>query len=130
MTPTREVGQGPWRVLVLVLVGLLIAVGVASVAALLLTRNVGDVADRALRSDIALEDEAEDILIAVLEVRQYQRTLGYAGPTRSALADFDAAYDDLVSQIHDLETVEIDPAIARTDELLAMATAYHDAFRP
>src|SRR6187401_629468 len=113
-------GQGPWRVLVLVLVGLLVAVGVASVAALLLTRNVGDVADRALRSDIALEDEAEDILVAVLETRQYQRTLSYAGPTRSALADFDAAYDDLLTQIHDLEGVAVDPAVTRTDELLAM----------
>lgn len=120
----------PWRILALVLVGLLVAVGVASVAALLLTRSVGDVADRALRSDIALEDEAEDVLVAVLEVRQYQRTLGYAGPTRAALADFDAAYQGLVTEIGELAAVDIDPALTDTDGLLRMATAYHDAYRP
>ncbi len=120
----------PWRILALVLVGLLAAVGVASVAALVLTRNVGDVADRALRSDIALEDEAEDVLVAVLEVRQYQRTLSYAGPTRAALADFDAAYERLVTEIGELAEVDVDPSVTNADELLAMATAYHDAFRP
>lgn len=120
----------PWRLLVAVLLGLLVAVGIASVAALLLTRSVGDVADRALRTDIALEDEAEDLLIAVLQVRQYQRTLGYAGPTRSALADFDGAYEDLLAQIEELGGVAVDPAITRVPELRQMATAYHDGFRP
>jgi signal transduction histidine kinase len=119
-----------WRTLTLVLLGLLAAVAVASVAALLLTRSVGDVADRALRSDIALEDEAEDVLIAVLGVRQYQRTLTYAGPTRSALEDFDASYQDLVTEIGELAAVDVDPSVTDTAALLALATAYHDAFRP
>lgn len=114
----------------LVLVALLVSVGVASVTALVLTRGVGDVADRALRSDIALEDEAEDVLVAVLEVRQYQRNLGYAGPTRAALADFDAAYQRLLNEIGELAAVDVDPAITDAAGLLAMATAYHDAFRP
>lgn len=130
MRRSRDLGQGPWRVLVLVLVGLLIAVGVASVAALLLTRNVGEVADRALRSDIALEDEAEDVLIAVLAVRQSQRTLTFAGPTRSALADLDTAYQELLTEIGELAAVDVDPAVTRTDELLALANAYYDDFRP
>jgi signal transduction histidine kinase len=110
--------------------GLLVAVAVATLAALVLTRGVGDVADRALRSDIALEDEAEDVLISVLEVRQSQRNLGFTGPTRAALADFDTAYADLLTQIDELGHVEVDPALTRTDELLAQAQAYHDAFRP
>lgn len=119
----------PWRVLALVLLGLLIAVGVASVAALLLTRSVGGVADRALRSDIALQDEAEDVLVAVLEVRQDQRNLGHTGPTRAALAEFDAAYQGLVAEIGELAEVDIDPALTDADGLLRMAVAYHDAFR-
>jgi signal transduction histidine kinase len=131
VTAAPDPVQGrPWRILALVLAGLLVAVAAASMAALLLIRGVGDVADRALRSDIALEDEAEDLLIAVLEVRQYQRTLSFAGPTRSALADFDAAYADLVTQIEELAGVDVDPTVTRTDELLALATAYHDGFRP
>lgn len=120
----------PWRILALALVGLLAAVAVASIAALVLTRSVGDVADRALRSDIALEDEAEDVLVSVLEVRQYQRTLGYAGPTRAALADFDDAYQRLVTEIGELAAVDVDPAVTDASGLLAMAIAYHDAFRP
>ncbi len=120
----------PWRILSLVLLGLLVAVAVASIAALLLTRSVSDVADRALRSDIALEDEAEDVLISVLAVRQYQRTLTYAGPTRSALGDFDTAYNDLVTEIGELAAVDVDPSITRPDELLSLAASYYDTFRP
>jgi signal transduction histidine kinase len=131
MSALAEPVQGrPWRVLALVLVGLLVAIGVASIAALVLTRSVGDVADRALRVDIALEDEAEDVLVAVLEIRQYQRNLGFAGPTRAALADFDTAWLDLLAQIDELAAVDVDPAITGVDELRAQATAYHDAFRP
>jgi signal transduction histidine kinase len=131
MTASVDPVQGrPWRILALVLAGLLVAVAVASIAAVLLTRSVGDVADRALRSDIALEDEAEDVLIAVLALRQYQRTLSYAGPTRSALTDFDTAYQDLLTELDELAAVDIDPSITRTDELLALATAYHEDFRP
>ncbi len=130
MNQPHPIPGRPWRVLALVLLGLLVAVAVASVAALLLTRSVGSVADRALRSDIALEDEAEDVLVAVLEVRQYQRTLGYTGPTRAALAEFDAAYQGLVAEIGELAEVDVDPALTDTDGLLRMAVAYHDAFRP
>jgi signal transduction histidine kinase len=131
MTVPADPIQGrPWRILALVLVGLLVTVAVASMAALILTRSVGDVADRALRSDIALEDEAEDVLISVLAVRQYQRTLTYAGPTRSALADFDRAYRELLTELDELAAVDVDPAVTRTDELVALATAYHAAFRP
>jgi signal transduction histidine kinase len=130
MSQADPIQGRPWRILALVLVGLLVAVAVASMAALILTRSVGDVADRALRSDIALEDEAEDVLISVLALRQYQRTLTYAGPTRSALADFDGAYQDLLNELGELASVDIDPAVTRTDELVALASAYHDAFRP
>lgn len=131
MTVASDPVQGrPWRILALVLAGLLVGVAVASIAALVLTRGVGDVADRALRSDIALEDEAEDVLIAVLEVRQYQRNLSFTGPTRTALADFDGAFAELLTQIEELAAVDVDPALTRTDILLADAQAYHDAFRP
>lgn len=130
MTSAEPLSRRPWRVLVVVLTGLLVAVAIASVAALLLTRGVGDVADRAVRTDIALEDRAEDVLIAVLEVRQYQRNLVFSGPTRAALEHFDTAYASLLESIDQLATVDIDAGLIRIEDLRAMAVAYHAAFRP
>ncbi len=128
--PSASLPLRPWRVLGMVLAGLLVAVAIASVAALVLTRGVGDVAARALAVDIALEDEAEDVLTAVLEVRHYQRNLGFTGPTRAALADFDTAWESLLAEIEELAEVDVDPSVIGIDDLRAAALAYHAGFRP
>lgn len=128
--PSGSPSLRPWRILAAVILGLLVAVAIASIAALLLTRSLGDVADRALRIDIALEDEAEDVLVAVLEVRQYQRTLGYTGPTRAAISDFDTAWAGLLAEIDELAEVDVEPSLIDVAGLRAEAAAYHAGFRP
>jgi signal transduction histidine kinase len=119
----------PWRVILVALAGLLVGVAVASVAAFILTRSVGEVADRA-RSDIALEDEAQDVLVGVLDLRHHQRTIQFAGPTRAALANFDDAYAELLQEIEELAEVAVEvPGLAGAPELRAQAEAYYTEYR-
>jgi len=123
-TPGRQ-----WRVILIALAGLLVGVAVASGAAFILTRSVGEVADRA-RSDIALEDEAQDVLVGVLDLRHHQRTIQFAGPTRAALANFDDAYTSLLQEIEELAEVAVDvPGLASAPELRAQAEAYYAEYR-
>jgi two-component system sensor histidine kinase VicK len=120
-----------WRVVVLALGGLLIAVAVAGLAALTLTLSVANVVDNALRNDIELEDEADDFRAAVLDVRHYHRNLVFTGPTRIGLEDFDRALAGLFEELDELAAVEIEsPDVKQADELRAMAGTYANGYRP
>jgi two-component system, OmpR family, sensor histidine kinase VicK len=111
--------------------GLLIGVAVAGVAALAITINVGNVVNHALRDDFELEDEADDFRAAVLDLRHYHRNLVFTGPTRTGLADFDAAYAAILEELDELEAVPIDPpGIMSASELRERVTAYYESYRP
>jgi two-component system, OmpR family, sensor histidine kinase VicK len=135
MTADRSAlgGPGPrgWRFVIATLAGLLIGVAVAGIAALALTVQVGDVVNNALRNDIELEDEADDLRAAVLDVRHYHRNLVFTGPTRTGLAEFDQSYAALLEELDELEAVPVSaPGVIAPSELRVRARAYYDAYRP
>ena len=96
-----------WRTVVIALGGLLSGVAVACLTALILTSNT-QAAVRALRADFELEEMADDLRVAVLDVRHYHRNLVFTGPTRIGLADFELAMTRLNEQIDELARVRID----------------------
>lgn len=121
----------PWRFVILAVAGLLASVGVAGVLALVITTNVGQVADRALRNDIELEDRADDLRVAVLDVRHFHRNLVFLGPTRTGLAEFEDAFQLLMVEIEGLKEVDIiAPGAPQPDELRQAADRYYADFRP
>jgi len=121
----------PWRIIILAVGGLLAAIVVAGTVALAITSNVGAVTDRALHNDVVLEDEADDLRVAVLDVRHFQRNILFSGPSRTALAEFESAYQELLERIEALRLVDIDsPSVATPDELSAMVAAYYADIRP
>ncbi|MEX1335851.1 MAG: ATP-binding protein [Candidatus Limnocylindrales bacterium] len=119
-----------WRVIVGALAGLLVGIAVAFIVALGITLSVGAVADRAIRNDLELEDEADDLVAAVLDVRHYHRNLFFTGPTRSGLADFDEAVTTLNEELDEMAEVTIESTdVAQVPELRELVSRYVSDYR-
>jgi signal transduction histidine kinase len=120
-----------WRVIVGAIIGLLVGVALASFVAIAITMVVGEVTERALRNDVGVEDEGDDLLARVLDVRHYQRNLLFTGPTRTGLEDFDAALAALAEELGELAELEIASAeLAQAEDLRGMVAAYLAEVRP
>ena len=75
-----EIRERPWRVTMVAVGGLLVGIMIAGVVGLLLNRSVDRVTEQALTYDVELEDEGDDLRVAVLEVRHYHRNITFGGP--------------------------------------------------
>jgi two-component system sensor histidine kinase VicK len=127
----REIREQPWRITLVAVGGLLVAILIAGVAGLLLNRNVERVTEEALTYDVDLEDEGDDLRVAVLDVRHYHRNITFGGPSRNAIEDFENAYARLEEEISELEKLGVrDPEAPQPDEIRRMAEEYQAAFRP
>ena len=69
-----------WLLAPLAVGGLLLAVILAGTLGLVLNLQVAGVTRAALEYDVALEDLADDLRVAVLDMRHYHRNLAFFGP--------------------------------------------------
>ena len=130
MSLFRGIPEQPWRITIAAVGGLLVAILIAGVVGLLLNRNV-EQANEALTYDVNLEDEGDDLRVAVLELRHYQRNITFEGPSRNGIEDFERAYAQLNEEINELENVGVrDPNAPQPDEIRRMADEYYADFRP
>jgi two-component system, OmpR family, sensor histidine kinase VicK len=121
----------PWRVTMAAVGGLLIAIIVAGLVGLLLNRSIANVTDEALRYDVDLEDEGDDLRAAVLDMRHYHRNISFGGPSRTQIENFEDAYARLNEEITELEELGVrDRDAPQPGEIRAMAEEYHADFRP
>ena len=121
----------PWRVTIAAVGGLLVAILIVGLVGLLVNRNVERVTNEALRYDVQLEDEGDDLRAAVLDLRHYHRNITFGGPTRTQIDNFEDAYAQLEEEIRELEDIGVrDPDAPQPDEIRAMAKEYYDDFRP
>jgi two-component system sensor histidine kinase VicK len=123
--------EQPWRVTVVAVAGLLVAITIAGLVGLLLIHNIVNVNDE-LRYDVDLEDEGDDLRAAVLDLRHYHRNITFGGPSPTQkIKDFENAYAQLEEEIRELETVGVrDPDAPQPEEIRAMAEEYYQDFRP
>jgi two-component system, OmpR family, sensor histidine kinase VicK len=127
----RKMLDQPWRVTIAAVGGLLVAILIAGLVGLLVNRNVERVTNEALRYDVQLEDEGDDLRAAVLDLRHYHRNVTFGGPTRTQIDNFEDAYAQLEEEIRELEDIGVrDPDAPQPDEVRAMAKEYYDDFRP
>ena len=127
----RKNREQHWRIAIAAVGGLLVASIIAGLVGLLVNQSVERVTDQALRYDIELEDEADDLRVAVLDVRHYHRNIAFTGPSRNSIADFEAAYARLQEEIDELEDVGVRAAgDFQAEELGQMAEEYYASFRP
>ncbi len=121
----------PWRITVAAVGGLLVAIAVAGMLGLLLNQNIERTASRALGDEFDLEDEGDDLRVAILDLRHFQRNISLAGPSRGGIEDFEAAYDRLHEEIDELEEVGVQDSDApQPQEFREMARMYYEDFRP
>ena len=120
-----------WRLAVLSMAGLLLAIAVADLLGLGIIARVRRITEQAMVVDVALEDRGDDFRVAVLDMRHYHRNITFAGPTRRGMADFETAYALLQLQIDRLEELPIDdPALPAPANLRALAQEYYNEFHP
>lgn len=120
-----------FRLAVLSMGGLLLAIALADLLGLFIIARVRSIADRTMTIDVALEDRSDDFRVGVLDMRHYHRNITFAGPTRRGLADFETAFALLLVQIDRLEELRVDdPSMPSPQSLRAQAEAYYAGFRP
>jgi hypothetical protein len=81
---------------------------------------------QAVRYDIEIEDEGDDLRVAVLDLRHYQRDIMFEGPSNAALAAFDQGYANLLEEVRDLEALGLSGLTVMM--FRAMATEYSAEF--
>jgi two-component system, OmpR family, sensor histidine kinase VicK len=109
---------------------LLLAIVVLGVVAIVQNERVLSVTSRALAYDLEVEDEGDDIRVAVLDLRHFHRNIAFGGPSAQAVTDFDQGYATLLHELDELEALGVTGAgISSAAELRAMARDYYDGFR-
>jgi two-component system, OmpR family, sensor histidine kinase VicK len=127
----KGIREQPWRITIAAVGGLLVMILIAGVVGFLLNRNVERVTDEALRYDVQLEDEGDDLRAAVLDLRHYHRNIHFGGPSRTQIDNFENAYAKLEEEIRELEAIGVrDPDAPQPDEIRRMAEEYYANFRP
>jgi signal transduction histidine kinase len=127
----RGIGLRPWWIVGASIVGLLLAIAVAGVLAISATDRVKDVTQRALHFDLEIEDEGDDLWVAVLKVRHYHRNLVFVGPSDARLADFDRAYAELLEELGELEGLSLaEFDVPQPAHIRELAERYYADFRP
>lgn len=123
--------QHPWRVAVGALLGLLAAIMVVGLVGVFVNRDIRNAAADALEYDVELEDHGDDLRVAILEVRQQQRTLyfGDSGPTRAGKASLDSAYVLLEEEINEYDALEIrEENVSSPQKIRGLASRYYDDY--
>ncbi|MGH3089130.1 MAG: hypothetical protein ACRDSJ_17675, partial [Rubrobacteraceae bacterium] len=99
----KDLRRQSWRITMAAVGGLLVAIILVGVAGFVVNRDIAQAANQALRYDVELEDNGDDLRVAVLDVRHYQRNMAFGGPSRAGIASFENAYDLMMSELDELE---------------------------
>jgi signal transduction histidine kinase len=126
-----DIRSQPGRLAIAAVVGLLVVVVLAGALELALHERVDNVTERALKYDIRLEDQGDDLRLAVFNLDLQHRNLALVGPSRKGVDDFEKAYDDLQEEIGKVDEIGVrGTGVPEPDRLREMAKTYYADFRP
>ncbi len=131
----RRVRAEPWRVTMVAVGGLLVAIIIAGLIGFWQTRSIERVSAEAL-GYVELEDEGDDIRAAILDVRHYHRNLYFNSLntgriTRDGIDEYEAARGRLYEEIDELDGVKpYDPDAPQPEDFRRWADEYYAGFRP
>lgn len=143
-TPSRDApsppGNGPeiaaatprgLRSVALTVSGLLVLIIGALALAINENTRVKHLTEQALNFDVEVEDEGDDIRIAVLQLRHIHRNIALGGASASSTSNFDAAFADLTEELGELEALPLEQyGLTQPQTIRKLAGEYHDLFRP
>jgi two-component system sensor histidine kinase VicK len=136
-TPPTSVGDARWRSAVAAMAGLLVAIAIVGVLGIVVNLTVHDIVQRSIAFDVELEDKADDLRVAVLDVRHYHRNMLFDRLTEPVIASraeiWRERYRALQGQITELAELyrgmDADD-LPRIDELQTAAERYYQLFNP
>jgi two-component system, OmpR family, sensor histidine kinase VicK len=106
MSWLKGIREQPWRITIVAVGGLLVAILIAGLVGFLVNQRVEDATNDA-RYEVDLEDEGDDLRAAVLDLRHYHRNIMFSGPSRIGIQEFEGAYRRLHEEIDELEAVGV-----------------------
>lgn len=123
-----------WRLPILALGGLLVALAVVGIAGIVINRGITDQVQQAVQYDVELEDNADDLRVAILDVRNSHRDLLFNDPAPQRIEAWEARYSEMQAQIDELDALYRSglrtDGLPSTAELRELAEAYYADFRP
>ena len=120
-----------WRVVVASIAALLLAIVIAGVLAINENNRVKEITERAINFDLEVEDEGDDLRVAILDLRHYHRNFLFGDVSPSAMADFDDAYGALREELGELEGIGLaDLGYTQPDRIRELTDRYYADFRP
>ena len=126
-----DIRSQPGQLAIVAVVGLLALVVLAGAIELALHERVDSVTERALKYDIRLEDQGDDLRLAVFNLDLQHRNLALVGPSRKGVDDFDRAYDDLQVEIGKMDELGVrGTGVPQPARLREMAKTYYTDFKP
>jgi signal transduction histidine kinase len=134
MTTSRSGGgvrSQPWRLTILAVVVLVLGLVAVGVIGLVVNDRIGRVVADAIAYDIELEEEADDLRAAVLDLQAYHRLIALDDPSPPRAEQLDRRHAALLEEIGELEAIGRVPTDApQPAELRATVERYYDEFRP
>jgi signal transduction histidine kinase len=112
-------------------IGLLIlAILIANVVLIRENDQVLGLVRQMLQYDIEIEDEGDDLRVAVLNMRHFQRDIMFDGPSNAALAAYDQAYAQLLEELGDLQRLGLTGLdVMDPDRFHELTVRYYEDFR-
>ena len=121
----------PWRLAITAVVALLVGLVAVGVVGLIVNARTGEVVADAIAYDIELEEEADDLRVAVLDLQAYHRLIALDDPSPLRAAQLDERYGLLLEELSEMEAVgEIPRGAPQPEDLRATAERYYAEFRP
>ena len=124
-------GGHPWGLVGPSIMLLLLAISVVAIIGVVANERVKDAAERGISYDVEIEDEGDDLHVAVLNLRHYHRNIVFGGPSAEAIQNFDAAYLLLLEELDELEELGLEGLdVPQPAQIRQLADEYHRGFRP
>ena len=121
----------PWRLAIIAVAGLVAGLVAIGIVGLVVNARIGQVVEDSIAYDIELEDEADDLRVAVLDLDAYHRLILLNDPSELRAEQLDEHYGLLVDEIGEFADIGRIPSDApQPGQLREMATNYYDDFRP
>ncbi len=120
-----------WRIVAASIGALLLAIVLAGVLAINENNRVSEITTRAISFDLEVEDEGDDLRIAVLDLRHYHRNFLFGDVSPAMIADFDDAYAALLEELAELESIGLSEiGFDQPARIRELAERYYTNFRP
>ena len=115
----------PWRLAIIAVAGLVAGLVAIGIVGLIVNARIGQVVEDSIAYDIELEDEADDLRVAVLDLDAYHRLILLNDPSELRAEQLDEHYGLLVDEIGEFADIGRIPSDApQPDQLRDMATNY------